>query len=118
MIEISLLHSSLTDKPRFLLISLVMDGILGETTAYGRRRKLKAITQGLDLKDVYGATLERIKEQGGEKTRLGMATLMWISHSERILQLDELLHALAVEIGSTDLNAKRIPSVEILLSCC
>ena len=55
----------------------------GETTAYGRRQKLRAITEGLNLNDVYGATLERVKEQGGEKTRLGMAALMWISHSER-----------------------------------
>jgi len=107
-----------SDKSRFLLISLTLDAILGETTAYGRRQKLRAITQGIDLKDVYGTTLERIKEQGGEKARLGMATLMWISHSERLLQLDELLCALAVEIGSTDLNAERIPSVETLLSCC
>ena len=95
-----------------------MDAILGETTAYGRRQKLRAMTEGLDLNDVYGATLERVKEQGGEKTRLGMAALMWISHSERLLQLDELSHVLAVEIGSKDLNPERIPSVETLLGCC
>jgi len=47
-----------------------------------------------------------------------MATLMWISHSERLLQLDELFHTLVVEIGSTDLNAAKIPSAETLLSCC
>jgi len=41
---------------------------------------------------------------------------MWISHSERLLQLDELSHALAIEIGSKDLNPERIPSVETLLS--
>ena len=95
-----------------------MDAILGETTAYGRRQKLRAMTEGLNLNDVYGATLERVKEQGREKTRLGMAALMWISHSERLLQLDELSHALAIEIGSGDLNPERIPSVETLLSCC
>ena len=39
----------------------------GETTAYGRRQRLEAMAEGLDLKDVYGATLERIKEEGGEK---------------------------------------------------
>ena len=65
------------------------------------------MTQGLDLKGFYGGTIELIKEQGGERARLGMAALMWISHSERLLQLDELLHALAVEIGSTDLNAEK-----------
>ena len=118
MIEILVLNLSLTDKPRFLFISLTMDAILEETTAYGRWQKLKAITQGLDLKDVYGTTIERIKKQGGEETRLGMRALMWISHSERLLQLDELLHALAIEIGSMDLNVERIPSVEALLSCC
>jgi hypothetical protein len=95
-----------------------MDAILGETTAYGRRQKLRAMTRGLGFEGCLWCDLERIKEQGGEKARLGMAALMWISHSERLLQLDELVHALAVEIGSTDLNAERIPSVETLLSCC
>jgi len=109
---------SLMEASRFLLVSLTMDAILEQTTAHGRRRKLRAITEGLDLKDIYGTTLERIKEQDGERARVGMAALMWVSHSERLLQLDELLHALAVEIGSTDLNAENIPSVEILLSCC
>jgi len=47
-----------------------------------------------------------------------MGVLMWISHSERILQLDDLLCAIAVEIGSTDLGTERIPSVETLLSYC
>jgi len=108
----------LTETSRFLLISLTMDAILSQTTGYGRRRKLRPMTQGLYLKDFYGATIGRIKRQGGEKARLGMAALMWISHSERLLQLDELLHALAVEIGSTDINAENIPSVETLLNCC
>jgi len=103
---------------RFLLVSLTMDAILGQTTAYGRRRKLRTMVEGLDLKDIYGATMERIREQGGERARLGMGALMWITHSERLLQLDELLHALAVEIGSADLNAENIPSVDTLLSCC
>ena len=90
MIRKFILHPPLIDISRFLLISLVMDAILEETTAYDRRQKLKAMTEGLDLKDVYGATLERIKEQGGGKARLGKAALMWVSHSERLLQLDEL----------------------------
>jgi len=115
---IYILHWSLIDTSRFLLISLTMDAILGETTAYRRRQRLRTMTEGLDLKGVYGATLSRIKGQSGEKAKLGIATLMWISHSERLLQLDELFHALAVEIGSTDLNPARIPSVETLLSCC
>ena len=111
-------RSSLTNTSRFLLVSLTMDAILGEPTASGRRRKLRAMTDGLDLKDVYGATLERINELGGEKTRLGMATLMWISHSERPLKANELCHALAVEIGSPNLSIDNVPSIGTLLTCC
>ena len=47
-----------------------------------------------------------------------MATLMWISHSERPLKANELLHALAIEIGSSDINTENIPSIGTLLSCC
>jgi len=76
------------------------------------------MTDGSGLGDVYGATLDRIKGQGGERARLGMAALMWISHAERPLKADELRHALAVEIGSPDLNTDNLPSIGTLLACC
>ena len=75
------------------------------------------MTDGLGLGDAYGATLDRIKGQGGEKARLGMTILMWVSHAERHLKPDELIHALAIEIGSPDLNSDNIPSIGTLLTC-
>ena len=117
IIEKYIFHLGLVYTSGFLLISLTMNAVLGETTAYGRRQRLEATAEGLDLKDVYGATLERIKEQGGEKARQGMAALMWVSHSQLLLQLDELSYAL-VKIGCADFNPERIPSVGILLNCC
>ena len=76
------------------------------------------MTDGLGLGDAYSATLGRIKGQGGRKARLGMATLMWISHAERPLKPDELRHALAVEIGSPNLNGDNIPPIATVLACC
>jgi len=76
------------------------------------------VKDGAGLGDAYGATLERIKAQGGEKTKLAMATLMWICHAERPLQVDELLHALAVEIGATDFDSENAPSIGAVMSCC
>jgi len=73
---------------------------------------------GLGLGDAYEATLERIRAQDGEKAKLAITTLMWICHSERPLQVDELCHALAVEIGSTDFNSDNVPAIETLLACC
>jgi len=118
MFEEYISHLLLTSSSRFLLISATMDAILPEATTYDRRQRLRTITEGLDLRHVYGATIKRIMEQGGEKTRLGRAALMWISHSEPQLQFDELSHALAVEMGSADLVDERIPSVEQLLRAC
>jgi len=85
-------------KYRFLLASLKVETILRETTIYRRRNKLNATGDGLGLGDAYETTLERIKAQEGEKANLAMTTLMWICHSERPLRVDELYHALAVEI--------------------
>ena len=76
------------------------------------------MTGGLELGDVYGATIKRIKAQDGDKPRLGMTALMWISHAERPPRADELCHALAVQIGSTDFDFGNIPSMSTLVSCC
>ena len=76
------------------------------------------MTDGLGLGDVYGTTIERIKAQDGDKSRLGMAALMWVSHAERPLQADELCHALAVEIDSVDFDAGNVPSMSTLVGCC
>jgi len=103
---------------RFLLASLNIDAVLQETTIHRRRQKLSAMTDGLGLGDAYDATLGRIKGQGGGGAELGMAALMWISHAERPLKADELCHALAVEIGTPNLNIDNVPSTGTLLTCC
>jgi len=76
------------------------------------------MTNGLELGDVYGATIERIKAQDGDKSRLGMTALMWISHAERPLRVDEVCHALAVQLSSTDFDVRNIPSISTLVNCC
>ena len=103
---------------RFLLVSLDIDAILQGTTISGRRKKLNEMTDRSGLEGAYGATLSRIKAQGGEKSRLGIVTLIWISHSERPLRVDELRHALGVEIGSANLDGDNVPSIGTVLACC
>jgi len=104
--------------PRFLLVFLSIKTILGEGTIYRRRQKLKAMKNGLDLGGAYEGMIGRIMAQGGEKARLGMAAMMWISHSKRPLQVNELCHAIAIRIGSNDLNNDDIPTISTLLDCC
>ena len=73
---------------------------------------------GLDLGRAYGATLGRIKAQGGEKARLGIAVLMRISRSRRPLQADEMCRTMAIRIGSNGLSNDGIPAISALLACC
>jgi len=54
--------------------------------------------------------------QPRSRSKLGMDVLMWVSHTERPLHVDELCHALGVE-GSTDLDIRNIPTIETLLAC-
>ena len=104
--------------PRFLLVSLNIKAILQETTLYRRREKLGTMIIGSGLRDAYDSTIGRIKAQEGDRARLGMAALMWISHSERPLKVDEICHALAVEIGLTDMYTNNVPSIRTVLGCC
>ena len=103
---------------RFLLVSLHIDGILRETTISPRASRLWSMNSGVGLGGAYDATLARIKAQDREKARLALATLMWVCHSERALQVDELCHALAVEIGSADFDPGNVPLITTLLSYC
>ena len=78
----------------------------------------KVAATGADLESVYAQTLQRIKEQEGDRSRLGIEVLMWMSHSERPLRIDELRHALAVQIGLKDLDPKNIPPRDTVLGSC
>ena len=89
-----------------------------EPTIYRRRERLNKITDGFGLGDAYGSTIERIKAQGGNKSKFGIEALMWVSYAKRPLMADELCHALAVERGSTDFNGENIPSITTLVVCC
>jgi len=96
-----------------------MDAILGETSVAGRKKMLhKVVTAGVNLDNVYDQTLRRINEQSGDRSRLGMEVLMWVSYAERPLRIDELRHALAVEMGATDFDLENVPPQDTVLASC
>jgi len=102
---------------RFLLVSLSIETILAEPTIYRRKEKLKQISKGQDVGDVYTTTFERIKGQENARSRLGMDAIMWIAYSERPLQPDELCQALGVEVGSKDLKKDSAPTMQTIMNC-
>ena len=97
-------------------MSLIMESILKEQKISTRRERLKTMARRLE--DAYDKMLSRVKAQDNIKEKIGMAALMWVSHSERPLKLDELRYALAVEIGSVDFDLENAPSKKTLSDCC
>jgi len=120
-VKISTLHPSfaiiylLTVMRRFLLVSLSIDAILKEETISRRREKLKRMSKGNGLEDVYAETLKRMNAQKGLRQEFAIKALMWVAHSERPLRAIELQQALEVEIGSTELNPGGGPTIKTLL---
>ena len=43
---------------------------------------------------------------------------MWVSHAERPLRIDELCHALAIEMEATDLDLENVPPQDTVLGSC
>jgi len=78
----------------------------------------KVAVTGVDLDSVYAQTLQRIRDQKGDRSRLGIKVLMWISHAERPLRIDELCHALAVRMEKTNLDPGNIRPKDVVLGSC
>ena len=94
-----------------------MDAVLADATIHQRRQTLHRMTNGSGLDDAYGRTLDRMRAQRGNRVKLGMEALMWVSCSKRQLKAGELCQALGVELRATDLNVDNAPSMRTLLSC-
>jgi len=78
----------------------------------------KVATTGVDLDNVYDQTLRRIREQKGDRSRVGMEVLMWVSHAERPLRINELCHALAVEMEATHIDLENVRPLDTVLGSC
>ncbi|RPA89313.1 hypothetical protein L873DRAFT_680148, partial [Choiromyces venosus 120613-1] len=102
---------------KFLLVSLTIEAILGETTIHLRKEKLKLMTNCRDVGDVYTATLDRIKIQKNGRAMLRLEAFMWISHSERRLRPEEQRQGLGVQPGLENLNNENQPTIRTILSC-
>ena len=102
---------------RFLLVCLGIDEILAATTIRQKRQALDRMASGLGLQDAYNTTLDRIRQQGGGKSKLGMAVLMWVSRCERPLLWEELRHALGVDLKGKGFTTDNVPSIQTVLGC-
>lgn len=71
-----------------------------------------------DLTQAFGETVARIQRQAGNRGRIGMGVLMYLTHWKRPLDIAELSDALAIRPNQTRVNPKYRPSPDVVLECC
>jgi ankyrin repeat protein len=104
---------------RFLLAQLLMDSFRDKLTVRDVKSALQNLLQGSDAYDVaYHAAMERIFAQGEVAREMAKRILAWILCAHRPLSTLELLHALAIEPGDTEINEDNIMDPEQLLTIC
>ena len=95
---------------------LQVRAILDEPTVGDMKTALDELPHGLH--DALGSTLLRIRDQPDGRRRIGLNTLMWISHAKRPLLAIELSEALAIRSGDNFLNIDRQPRLGVMVDCC
>ncbi|KAK1241851.1 hypothetical protein MKX07_007674 [Trichoderma sp. CBMAI-0711] len=100
----------------FLLAPLHMDALSQEPTVGHIESALKKLPRGLD--EMYERAMNRVESQGGGTRDLAKKILAWVIHARRALSPIELQHAVAVEPGTSELDPKYLPSLEVISTIC
>jgi hypothetical protein len=85
----------------------------------GLRKTLTQSKIGLEAYDsAYRDAMDRICGQLKGQRQLALDVLSWITHAKRPLSTFELIHALAVEDGDSELHEDGLPQIEDTVSVC
>jgi hypothetical protein len=103
-------------KGMFLLAQLQMDSVSKKNNRRDIRRSLLTLPQ--KLHEIYSDAMRRIQSQSQEDIDLAQRLLTWIVCAKRPLTLMEVLDALAVEEGDTDLVEEGIPDEDLMIAAC
>jgi ankyrin repeat protein len=104
---------------RFLLAQLHLDSLIGKRSPKAIKAALGKLPRGSQAYDhAYKEAMERIEGQVGDSQELAKQVLSWITCAKRPLTTSELRHALAVEIGGSELDKENLPEIEDVLSVC
>ncbi|CAG8385864.1 unnamed protein product [Penicillium salamii] len=103
----------------FLLAQLHFDTIKSKLTPRAVKDSLSTLRSGIEAyTQAYDDAMERIKAQNRDASNLAMEILKWITHAKRQLNIRELCEALAVKLGSRELDRDNIPVIKDMVSVC
>lgn len=80
------------------------------------RKSLRSLSANLG--QAFEDTLRRIDNEPPNRRKVGMQSLMWVSHACRPLQISELRHALATQVGDTEFDSDNLLQPRFIVECC
>ncbi|KAH8748260.1 hypothetical protein F5883DRAFT_509309 [Diaporthe sp. PMI_573] len=112
----------------FLLAQIYCNSLDDKTTPRAVRRVLKQLQKQSPgssedqkraiLDQAYSDAMDRIHEQKQGFRQLADKVLLWITCANRPLTTSELQHALAVEIGDSELGEDNLEQIKRIVSVC
>ncbi|KAK4448732.1 hypothetical protein QBC34DRAFT_406642 [Podospora aff. communis PSN243] len=100
----------------FLLVRLHMESLEAAVLSDEVRDLLNDLSDNIDT--IYDEILNRIERQVSTGRNIATKTIRWVASAARPLSIEELQHALAVEIGETALRPGRKPLIDDILGFC
>ncbi|PON26682.1 hypothetical protein TGAM01_v204183 [Trichoderma gamsii] len=78
----------------------------------GEEKKLAVLNQA------YDDAMKRIRQQSTDFTQLAERIISWITYAKRSLTVRELQHALAVEVGKSELDPDNCSHIDLMIFVC
>ncbi|KAJ7694446.1 hypothetical protein B0H17DRAFT_1009308, partial [Mycena rosella] len=100
----------------FLLATLHIESLWGKPTPNAVREALKHLPT--NLQQTYDAAMQRIADQGEDDRKIAHLALTWVANAKRLLTVQELREALAIELGTNHLDLHNLLDIEIIVSIC
>ena len=104
----------------FLLAQLHMDSLADKTSPKTIKKSLEDLPKGSDALDVaYEQAMRRIEDQKPGFSDLAKRTLSWITYTDELLTVAAVRHALAIEVGESELDEENLDEIEdVSFVCC
>ncbi|KAK4072353.1 hypothetical protein Trihar35433_4417 [Trichoderma harzianum] len=103
----------------FLLAQLYFETIKTQKTLKKLKNTLANLPTGQKAYDfAYEEAVRRIQVLDSDSEELAWLVLSWITCAKRPLATKELQHALAVEVGKTELDEENLVQIEDMVSVC
>lgn len=104
----------LTMLSRFLLASLQLQHVCSLKNLTAIRKALSTHTS--DVNQFYDSSIDRLKQLAPVDSDFALKALCYVFCAHRQLSLDELLHALAIDIGDKEFDHEAIDDEEVFQS--